>query len=123
MEKKVIGQIAHKDGKYFLKVAGKMEALPVGLLTDTKFLDEHLGKDMEVLYSIPSSFVVAIKAVTPVIKGPIGLCNIPRPEFLGFTTLVTQPSVAVARNVATTLLREGHITQEVHDTIVNSFHQ
>jgi len=121
MEQKVTGKIVHKEGKYLLDVAGKVEALPVGLLTDRKFLDEHVGKDVEVLYSIPSSYVVAIKPVKPIIKGPIGLCNIPRPEFLGFTTLVTQPSIAVARNIATALLKGGQITQEVHDTIVNSY--
>jgi hypothetical protein len=121
MEHKVTGKIVHKDGRYFLEAAGKMETLPVGLLTDRTFLDEHVGKDVEVLYSIPSSFVVAIKPAKSIIKGPIGLCNIPRPEFLGFTTLVTQPSVAVARNIATALLKGGQITQEVHDTIVNSY--
>jgi len=122
MEKKVTGQIVHKDGKYLLNVAGKVETLPVGLLTDKKFLDEHVGKEVEVLYSIPTSFVVAIKATRPpVIKGPIGLCNVPRPDFLKGEGFVTQPSEAVARNLATALLKEGIITQDVHDTIVNSY--
>ncbi len=116
MEHKVTGKIIHKEGKYFLDVAGKMEALPVGLLTDNKFLDEHVGKEVEILYSIPTSFVVAIKLP----RRPIILCNVPRPDFLRNDIVVTQPSAAVTHNVANYLLKGGFISKEVHDTIVEA---
>jgi hypothetical protein len=112
------GKLVHKEGKYFLDVAGKMEALPTGFLTDEAFLKEQVGKDLEVFLTIPKPFVAALR---PIGKPVIILCNIPRPDYLRGANLVTQPSAAVTRNVATVLLNEGFITKEVHDTIVNSY--
>ena len=110
------GKIVHKEGKYFLDVAGKMEDLPVGLMADKKFLSEQVGQELEVYYSIPTSFVVAVKQLG---KRPIILCNVPRPDFLRGITVVTQPSVAVTMNVADYLLQEKVITPETHKMIVS----
>lgn len=115
-EKVTTGKIVHKEGKYFLEVAGKMEALPTGVLTDQAFLKEHAGKELEVIYSIPKSFVVAVRPIGG--RPPIITCNIPVWEFLRGETLVTQPSAAITRNVADALLKGGFITQEVYNTIV-----
>ena len=114
MEEKVTkGKLVHKEGKYFLDVAGKMEALPTGLLTDEAFLKEHVGRDVEVLYTIPKSFVAAIK---PIGRPGIMTCNMPA-QFLRGETFITQPTAAMTRNVATALLEGGFITQEVFDKI------
>lgn len=117
MEHKATGKIIHKEGKYFLEVAGKVEALPVSFQTDTKILEENVGKEVEVFRSIPTSFVVALKLP----KRPIITCNVPLPDFLNNESLVTQPTAAVTRNVATYLYKGGFITKEVHDTIINSY--
>ena len=115
MEEKVTrGKIVHKEGKFFLDVAGKMEALPTGLLADEAFLKEQVGKEVEVFLTIPKSFVAAIR---PVGRPVIITCNIPAPEFLQGETFVTQPTAAMTRNVATALLKGGFITQEVFNTI------
>lgn len=115
-EKVTKGKIVHREGKFFLEVAGKMEALPTGLLTDEAFLKEQVGKELEVVYTVPKSFVAALRI--PGRPTPI-TCNIVYEVFRN-AALVTQPSAAVARNIATALLKEGLITQEVHDTIVGS---
>jgi hypothetical protein len=115
-EKIATGKIVHKEGKYFLDVAGKMEALPTGLLTDQAFLKEQAGKELEVIYSIPKSFVVALRPIGG--RPPIITCNMIGPELLRGETFITQPTPAMTRNVATGLLKGGFITQEVHDTIV-----
>ncbi len=112
-EKAVKGKVIHKEGKYFLDVAGKMEELPVGLLTDEEFLKEQVGQEVEVFYTIPKSFVAAIK---PVGRPGIMLCNAPA-EFLRGGKFVTKPSAAVTLKVAAKLLQEGFITKEVHDKI------
>lgn len=124
MQTKVIGQLVCKEGKYWLHAAGKTEALPVGLLTDKKVLDQFVGKDVEVLYSVPTSFVVAVTPMQsshPVIKGPIGLCNIPRPDFRMHEGFVTLPSEAAARNLVAYLINEKVIAPEIGDVIINSY--
>ena len=88
-----------------------MEELPVGLLADEKFLKEQVGKEVEVLYSIPKPAVVAIKP-SGIKRVPI-LCNIPAWEWV--VGIVTQPSAEMTRAVATKLLKEGVITQGVYD--------
>jgi hypothetical protein len=111
-ERTVKGKVVQKEGKYFLDVAGKMEELPVGLLADQRFLKEQVGQEVEVLYSIPKPHVVALKTL----KIPrIILCNIPAPEWLG--NIITHPSAEMTVSVATRLLKEGFITQEVFDKI------
>ncbi len=112
-EKKAVkGKVIHKEGKYFLDVAGKTEELPVGLLADEKFLKEQVGQEVEVLYSIPKPHVVALKTI----RIPrIILCNIPAPEWLG--NIITHPSSEMTVSVATRLLKEGFITQEVFEKI------
>lgn len=115
MEEKVTkGKIVHKEGKFFLDVAGKMEALPTGLLADEAFLKEQVGKEVEVFFTIPKSFVAAIR---PIGRPVIITCNIPAWEFLRGETFVTQPTAAMTSNVATALLKGGFITQEVFNTI------
>jgi hypothetical protein len=113
-EKVTKGKVVHKEGKYFLDVAGKMEALPIGLLTDEGFLKEQVGKEVEVFYTIPKPFVAAIKPIG--IPGII-LCNIPAVDFLRGETFITQPTAAMTLKVATALLKEGFITQGVFDKI------
>jgi len=108
------GKIVHKEGKFFLDVAGKTEALPTGLLTDEAFLKEQVGKEVEVFFTIPKSFVAAIR---PIGRPGIITCNIPAVDFLLGETFVTQPTAAMTRNVATALLKGGFITQEVFNTI------
>lgn len=115
-EKVTTGKIVQKEGKYFLDVAGKLDALPTGVLADPAFLKEQAGKEFEVVYSVPKSFVVALKPVGG--RPPIITCNIPAWEFLQSGTFVTQPTAEMTRNVATALLKGGFITQEVFDTIV-----
>jgi len=115
-EKLTKGKIVHKEGKYFLDVAGKLEALPTGLLADEAFLKEQVGKELEVVYTVPKSFVAALRIPG---RPPIITCNIVIDVLRG-ATVVTQPSAAVARNLATALLKEGLITQEVHNIIVGS---
>jgi hypothetical protein len=115
-EKAAKGKVIHKEGKYFLEVAGKMEELPVGLLSDEEFLKEQVGQEVEVFYTIPKSFVAAIK---PVGKPGIMLCNAPA-EFLRGSKFVTKPTPAITLKVAANLLKEGFITKEVHDKIQKS---
>ncbi len=112
MEEKVVkGKVVHKEGKYFLEVAGKMEELPIGLLADEKFLKEQEGQEVEVFYSLPKPYVVALKTI----KIPrIILCNIPA-ELRG--NLITHPSAEMIHSVSTRLLKEGFITQKVFDKI------
>ncbi len=109
MERQVVkGRVGHKEGKYFLEVAGKKEEMPVGLLTDEGFLKEVVGKEVEVFYSTPKPFVVAIKwdARPPII------C------YFVIDTVLTQPSAELTRSVATKLLTGGFITQEVFNKII-----
>lgn len=108
------GKLVYKEGKYFLDVAGRTEALPTGLLTDETFLREQVGKELEVFFTIPKPFVAAMK---PFGKPVIILCNIPAVELLRGETFVTQPTAAMTTNVATALLKGGFITQEVFNTI------
>jgi hypothetical protein len=109
------GTIVQKEGKYFLEVAGKSEALPTGLLTDEAFLKEQVGKEMEVFFTIPKSFVAAIR---PVGRPQIITCNIPAVEFLRGETFITQPTPAMTRSVATALLKGGFINQETFNQIL-----
>ena len=118
MEEKIIkGKVVHKEGKYFLEAAGELKALPVGLLADEGFLKEQVGHEVEVFYTLPKSFVAAIK---PVGRPGIILCNIPAPEFFAGDTFITQPTPAMAIKVATALLKDGLITQAVFDKIKQS---
>ena len=110
-EKATKGKLVHKEGKYFLDVAGKMEELPVGLLSDEKFLKEQAGQEVEIFYATPRPFVVAIN---PFRIPRIILCNIPAVKYFGN---ITTPSAETTRTVAAKLLKEGIITQEVHDKI------
>ena len=68
------GKVVHKEGKYFLDVAGKLEELPVGLPAGEKLLKEQVGQEVEVFYSIPKPAVVALK---PINLRKIIYCNIP----------------------------------------------
>jgi hypothetical protein len=107
-EKIVKGKVIHKEGKYFLEVAGKHEVMPVGRLTDEGFLKDIVGKEVEVFYSTPKPFVVAIKWPG---RPPI-TC------YFVIDTVLTQPSPELTRSVATKLLNEGFITQEVFEKII-----
>jgi hypothetical protein len=114
MEKQVVtGKVVHREGKYFLDVAGKMEELPVGILTDEEFLKEQVGQEVEVFYTVPKSFVAAIK---PLGKREIMVCNAPA-EFLRSAAHIIKPDAAITLKVAAKLFKEGFITQEVHDKI------
>jgi hypothetical protein len=114
MEEKIIkGKVVHKEGKYFLEVAGKMEELPVGLLTDEGFLKEQVGKEVEVLYSTPKPFVMAIK---PIGRPGIITCNLIA-DILRGETFVTHTTGPLAEKVATKLFKGGFITQKVFDKI------
>jgi hypothetical protein len=115
-EKASKGKVIHREGKYFLEVAGKMEELPVGLLTDEEFLKEQVGHEVEVFYTLPKSFVAAIK---PVGRPGIMLCNAPA-EFLRGAKFITKPSAAVTARVAANLLEEEFITKEVYEKIRQS---
>jgi len=112
----VKGKVLHKDGKYFLEVAGKTEELPAGVLTDEGFLKAQAGQEVEVFYTNPKSFVAAIK---PLGKPGIITCNLVA-EFLRGETFITNPTPAMVDKVATKLLEGGFITQEVFDKIQQS---
>ena len=117
MEGKVVkGKVVHKEGKYFLEVAGKMEELPVGLLTDEGFLKEQAGQEVEVYYTIPKSFVAAIK--------PIGIPGIITCNLIftipGGDTFITNPTAAMTHKAATKLFKDGFITQAVFEKIQQS---
>jgi hypothetical protein len=114
-EKVATGKILQKEGKYFLDVGGKQEELPLGFLTDRKFLNEQAGKEVEVIYTIPKSFVAAIRFPG---RPPIVTCNMIAGPFLRGETVVTQPSPAVTHNVATALLEGGFISREVFEKLV-----
>ena len=117
MEEKVVkGKVVHKEGKYFLDVAGKMEELPVGLLTDEGFLKEQAGQEVEVYYTIPKAFVAAIK---PIGGTGIMLCNAPA-EFLLGDMFITKPTAAMTHKAATKLFKDGFITQAVFEKIQQS---
>jgi hypothetical protein len=106
-EKKVIkGKVVHKEGKYFLDVAGKLEELPVGLPAGEKLLKEQVGQEVEVLYSIPKPAVVALK---PLNLRKFIYCNIPVGGWAG-----GKLTGEMTRAVADKLLKDGAVTQEVH---------
>lgn len=109
----VKGKVLHKDGKYLLEVAGKMEELPAGLLADEESLKNLAGQEVEVFYTAPKSFVAAIKPIKG--KG-IMTCNMPA-EILRGQTFITNPTPAMVDKVATKLLDEGLITREMFNKI------
>jgi hypothetical protein len=114
MEEKVVkGKVVHQEGKYFLEVAGKKEELPVGLFTDEGFLKDQVGQEVEVFYSTPRPFVVAIK---PVRLPGIITCNMIA-EILRGEAIMTHPTAEMALHAATKLLKGGFITQKAFDII------
>jgi hypothetical protein len=114
MEEKVVkGKVVQKEGKYFLDVAGKMEELPIGLFTDEGFLKEQAGQEVEVFYSTPRPFVVAIKPMG--IPGII-TCNMIA-EILRGEAIFTHPTAEMAQQAAAKLFKKGFISQKVFDKL------
>lgn len=107
------GKVVHKEGKYFLDVAGKMEVIPVGLLGDEEVLKKLAGQEVEIFYTIPKKTVVGIQNTLNHITH---VCNIPRIDYIG--TGITNPSSEMMRKVADKLLKQGDITKEVHDKML-----
>jgi hypothetical protein len=112
-EKVHIGKVVYKEGKYFLDVAGKMEAFPVGILADEGVLKELVGKEVEVFYSTPKPSVVVVKDKFR--RVPI-LCNIPA-SWTRIGSIVTNPSREMTLTVANSLLKGGYITKEDYEKI------
>lgn len=113
-EEVVKGKVVHKEGRYFLDVAGKMEEIPIGLLADEGDLKELAGKDVEVFYATPKPVVVAIGR--RVIKKVPILCNIPATDLIG--SLVTKPSLEMIRTVTANLIKAKVITNKIGGLIL-----
>lgn len=78
VEQPKIGKVIFKEGTYFLEAEGKHHAIPVGANVQTPQLKELVGKQVEILYSEPQSFVVGlVQAGATSIRPPRIICYFP----------------------------------------------
>lgn len=111
-EEVVKGKLVHKEGKYFLDVAGKMEEIPDGVLAEKGDLKKMVGQEVEVFYSIPKPYVVALRGLD---KRRIIICNLPRREFLG--PILNTPDDNMMQTALTNLHLRGDLTTQQYETL------
>lgn len=101
------GTVVFKEGTYFLEAEGKRHAIPVGANVQTP-LKELVGKQVEVLYSEPKSFVVGlVQAGASSFRPPRVICYFPAdPWAVG----VVEEGARVA--LAQQFLNEGVLSPE-----------
>lgn len=135
------GKIILEEGKYFLDIDGKKQELPAGTIDEAK-LKELAGKEVEIIYSEPQSFVVGIKADKTIILNcfifpwpPKPPCYVPcyiwdpRPPwppcyihcfvcYLPADWLIKGVEVEVRKNLAQRFLDEGIISKENYEKFI-----
>lgn len=111
-----MGKVIHEGGKFFIVVNDVRNELPLGLVADEGKLKELVGKEVEVLYTEPTRFIIALVPQVPRI--PRIICYIPLPDTIYGPSVITAVEKAARVNLATQLLNAGVISQAVHDKIV-----
>lgn len=128
------GKIILEEGKYFLDIDGKKQELPAGTIDEAK-LKELAGKEVEIIYSEPQSFVVGIKVdklptITCYIRPwpPHPPCYIWHPHppcymycfvcYLPADWLIKGVEVEVRKNLAQRFLDEGIISKENYEKFI-----
>ncbi len=116
LKERHMGKIIHEGGRFFVVAEEARTELPMGLVADEKQLHELVGKEVEVLFSEPTRFIVAL--VPTVVKIPRIICYIPVPDAVFGPSVITAVEQAARLNLANQLLEAGVISQAVHDQIV-----
>ncbi|HUW96613.1 MAG TPA: hypothetical protein VMW58_12575 [Anaerolineae bacterium] len=117
------GMLIFEKGKYFLEVEGERQELPPGMGIDEAQLRDLAGKEVEVLYSEPKRFAIALLGP----RMPPIICYLPPwpPEpwpgptcYLPVPWLIKGVEKEVRANLAKRFLDEGLINREVYDKLV-----
>ncbi len=115
-KEKHVGKVIHDGGRFFVQTGEARTELPVGLVADEKQLQKLVGKEVNVLFSEPTRFIVALVPTVPRI--PRIICYIPLPDAVFGPSVITAVEEAARLNLANQLLEAGVISQAVHDQIV-----
>lgn len=108
------GKIVFEHDRFMIEAEGVKQELPVGPLTDVAELKQLAGKDVELVFSTPQPFIVAINTHIP--KIPHILCYVPpEPWIFERFSAVTTPEVR--DKLAAAFLDKKVITQAVHEKI------
>jgi hypothetical protein len=116
MKERHMGKVIHEEGKFFVVVNDVRSELPLGLMADEGKLKQLVGKEVEVLFTEPTRFIIALVPQVPRI--PRIICYIPAPDTIYGRTVITAVEKAARVNLADQLLEGGIISQAVHDKIV-----
>ena len=111
-----VGKVVHEGGKFFLNVDGQKSELPLGLGANEKQLRALVDQEVEVLYSEPIRFVVALVPRIPRI--PHILCYMPAPDTIFNSSIVAAVDVATRTELANRLLSEKVISEAVREKII-----
>ncbi|HXJ92004.1 MAG TPA: hypothetical protein VMT20_03885 [Terriglobia bacterium] len=106
------GKVTFREGNYFLEAEGKHHAIPVGANVQTPQLKELVGKQVEILYSEPKSFVVGLVPVGATSRPPRIICYFPAdPWAVG----VVEEGARAA--LAQQFLNEGVLSKETFEKL------
>jgi hypothetical protein len=110
------GKVIHNKGKYFLEMEGKSQLINEKTLSDPAALKSMAGQNVEVTVSSgANAFPVDIalaEAGAKKPKKPRILCYVPPVDMLKNVKMDL-----IRPKLADQLLKEGHITQEIHRNI------
>jgi len=118
-EKQGRGMVLFEEGKYFLEVAGRRQELPPGFLAEEQ-LKELAGREVELLWSEPTRFVVGIRGR----RLPPIVCYLPIPPIPPIPCYIPPPWVfrgveqQIRVNLAERFLADKVISKEVYEKLI-----
>ena len=110
------GVLDFAEGRFFLEVEGRREALPVGIQDEGK-LHEMVGQTVEILYSKPKPWVVAVKI--PRIRCYYILCYYPAPPWHDYRgAIIPAVDKELRVQLAERFMEEGLISDRVFEKLM-----